>query len=82
MHRPAKKSFRLTLDSILREVYSEQYVHQWAEYQLETGAPCNSAESEDDYNLYQTDESEEAEEAEEDNEEEENGVDETNKKAQ
>ena len=61
MHRPAKKPFRLTLDSILREVYSEQYVHQWAEYQLETGAPCNSAESEDDYNLYQTDESEEAE---------------------
>ena len=52
MHRPAKKSFKLTLDSILREVYSEQYVHQWAEYQLETGAPCNSAESEDDYNLY------------------------------
>ena len=64
MHRPARRSFKLTLDSILREVYSEQYVHQWAEYQLETGAPCNSAESEDDYNLYQTDESDEAGEVE------------------
>ena len=49
MGKPQKGKFRLTMDSIIREVYTQAYVEEWADYKPDVEVPYNSMESEDEF---------------------------------
>ena len=50
--RPKRGNFKLTMDSIIKEVYSEAYIQEWADYKQDVDVPYNSMESADEFQLY------------------------------
>ena len=50
----SRRSFRLAIDTIMTQVYSEAYLEEWADYRQEVDAPYNSNESEDEFHIYQS----------------------------
>ena len=40
------------MDSIIKEVYSEAYIQEWADYKQDVDVPYNSMESADEFQLY------------------------------
>ena len=53
-----ERPYTLVIDSIIKDVFRQETVEAWANYKPAIGAPYNSMESEEDFNIYESEDSE------------------------
>ena len=56
---PEEESYKLKIDYLIRQVYTDEFVREWGRYKQELDVPFNTQSSGAEPELYQSDTSEE-----------------------